>query len=336
MNTKKCSFSKLLIIIILLCFVLLGVLKLDYDRSLNKSNSDESEKVILEVTEGESVDNILKSLIDNGLLQKKYLYYTKLYLKINNLGSKLQAGIYELPKNLSIAELIDTLQFGRSQDIWVSIPEGLRKDEIAEIVAKELEGYETSSFNKEDFLFLTTDPQFISTLGLPTGIADLEGFLFPDKYALPKDATTQSVAEMLIDNFKKKVGENFTYQDIILASIVEREGFNGNDRPIIAGIIIKRFNEGWLLQTDATLLYPVKDWKHVITIQDKEDDNPYNTYRKIGLPPTPICNPGLQSIEAVWNPTETKYYYYIHDKEKNPHYGSTLEEHNANVNKYLR
>jgi UPF0755 protein len=336
MNERKGSSSKILIFLVLLTFVLIGVLKLDYDRSLKKSSSESSEKVVIEVTEGESVDNILKSLIDNELIQKKYLYYTKLYLKINNLGSKLQAGTYELPKNLSIIELIDTLQFGRSQDVWVSIPEGLRKDEIADIVATELGRYNTSSFYQSDFLSLTTDSSFISTLDLPIQITDLEGFLFPDKYALPKDANTEFVLRMLVDNFKRKVGENYTYQDIILASIVEREGFNGNDRPIIAGIIIKRFNEGWLLQTDATLLYPVKDWKHAITVVDKEDDNPYNTYKRIGLPPTPICNPGLQSIEAVWNPTETNYYYYIHDKDRNPHYGATLSEHNANVNKYLR
>ena len=227
MNERKGSSSKILIFLVLLTFVLIGVLKLDYDRSLKKSSSESSEKVVIEVTEGESVDNILKSLIDNELIQKKYLYYTKLYLKINNLGSKLQAGTYELPKNLSIIELIDTLQFGRSQDVWVSIPEGLRKDEIADIVATELGRYNTSSFYQSDFLSLTTDSSFISTLDLPIQITDLEGFLFPDKYALPKDANTEFVLRMLVDNFKRKVGENYTYQDIILASIVEREGFNG-------------------------------------------------------------------------------------------------------------
>jgi len=99
---------------------------------------------------------------------------------------------------------------------------------------------------------------------------------------------------------------------------------------------LKRFEEGWLLQTDATLLYPLKDWKHPITQEVKEDNNPYNTYKNIGLPPTPICNPGLQSIEAVWNPVETNYYYYIHDNDGNPHYAETLDKHNENVNKYIR
>jgi UPF0755 protein len=270
-------------------------------------------------------------------MNKKHVYYTKIYLRINNLSTKLQAGVYELPKSLSIIEIIDILQNGRNQDVWISIPEGLRKDEIAKIIEDELSVYDSSLFSASEFLSLTTNQEFINTLNLDIEIDNLEGFLFPDSYAFPRDIDTQGVIEILVENFKTKVGNNeYTYEDIIFASIVEREGYNGNDRPIIAGIILKRYNEGWLLQADATLLYPVKDWKHVITQEDKNDDNPYNTYKKIGLPPTPICNPGLQSIEAVWNPTDTNYYYYIHDTDGNPHYGRTLEEHNKNVDTYLR
>jgi UPF0755 protein len=336
MTKKPNKKSSFLIIAVIFFFLTLGLLKLSYDNSLTKPNTDSGEKVFLEIKEGESVNNILNLAIDNGLLRKNYFYFAKTYLKLNNLETKIQAGVYELPKNLSLVELINSLLTGRSQDIWVTIPEGLRKDEIADIVEKELVKDGLSSFSKTEFLSLSVDKTFIDSLGLVVDTNDLEGFLFPDKYAFPKDATTALIIEKLVDNFNNKVGANYTYQDVILASIVEREGFNEDDRPIIAGIIIKRFKEGWLLQTDATLLYPVKDWKHAITIQDKQDDNPYNTYQKLGLPPTPICNPGLQALKAVWEPTNTQYYYYIHDKEKNPHYATTLDEHNANVYKYLR
>ena len=233
-------------------------------------------------------------------------------------------------------ELIATLQNGKEQDIWITIPEGLRKDEIAEIITKELDKVESTNFSKDDFLKATTDPTFIETLELPEEVKDLEGFLFPDKYALAPDSTTNSVIKVLVENFKKRVGTEYTYEDIVMASIVEREGYNGTDRPIIAGILLKRLEEGWLLQADATLLYPVKNWKHVITVQDKADDNPYNSYKKTGLPPTPICNPGIQAINATRTPEASPYYFYIHDKDGNPHYSKTLEEHNANVNKYLR
>lgn len=327
---------KIFFFFLLLPLILGAILLFDYNRSIHFPNSKNDEKITLEVTEGESVNQILQSLLDNELISQKNYYYTKFYLKKNNLGTKLQAGSYNLPQNLTVVELIDTLQFGRSEEVWVTIPEGLRKDEIAEIIEGELNGQDPSVFSKEQFLALTTNVEFINTLELNVETDNLEGFLFPDKYSFPKDISTQEVVEKLVDNFKQKVGETYTYQDIIFASIVEREGYNANDRPIIAGIILKRFEEGWLLQTDATLLYPVKDWKHIITIQDKEDDNPYNTYKKIGLPPTPICNPGLQSIDAVQNPVETDYYFYIHDNDRNAHYAKTLEEHNANVNKYLR
>lgn len=337
MSKANNLFPKLSIILILILFIFLGAVKLDYDRALLNPNSDSGEKSTIEIKEGETVQSILDSLVENGLLKERFVYYAKFYIRVNDLGTKLQAGVYELPKNLSLKELIDALQTGRSEDVWVSIPEGLRKDEIAKIVGEELSKYTTSNFSVSEFLSLTTDTTFIESLGLTIDVSDLEGFLFPDKYAFPREIDSREVIEILVENFKTKVGDNkYSYQDIILASIVEREGYNGNDRPIIAGIIIKRFNEGWLLQTDATLLYPVKDWKHIITIQDKDDDNPYNTYKKIGLPPTPICNPGLQSIKAVWQPVESAYYYYIHDTNKNPHYGKTLDEHNSNVNKYLR
>jgi len=332
---KSKTFGKFLLLFLLLIIVGGVFLKLNYDSSLKKPNSDNTEKIIFEIKSGESVDNILSDLIDKGLLKENYKYYTKIYLKLNNLGPKLQAGIYELPLNLNIIEIVQTLQNGKNQDVWVTIPEGLRKDEIAEILEEELKGSSNSKFSKETFLNLTTDSTYISTLGLVEGVSDLEGFLFPDKYAFPVDSTAEAVIAKMIINFKSRIGE-YTYQDIVIASIVEREGFNSTDRPIIAGIIIKRFNEGWLLQTDATLLYPVKDWKHTITAEDKNDDNPYNTYKKIGLPPTPICNPGSESIKAVQNYTESEYYYYIHDNDGNPHYARNLEEHNSNVLKYLR
>jgi UPF0755 protein len=335
MNNKG-KWGKILFFFILVPIILGTILIFDYNRSINFPNSDNDEKIVFEITEGESVEQILQSLLDNNLISQKNYYYAKFYLKRHNLGTNLQAGVYDLPKNLTVVELIDTLQFGRKEEVWVTIPEGLRKDEIAQRIEKELNGNGSLEFSKEEFLSLTTDQEFINTLELNVDISDLEGFLFPDKYSFPKTITTQEVIIKMVENFKQRVEEEYTYEDIILASIVEREGYNSNDRPIIAGIILKRFEEGWLLQTDATLLYPIKDWEHTITPQDKEDDNPYNTYKNIGLPPTPICNPGLQSIEAVWNPEETDYYFYIHDKDGNAHYAETLEQHNENVNEYLK
>ncbi len=330
---SKTSGKKLLLFFLILIGIGIALVVTDYKRNLNVPNSSSDEKVRIEITEGESVTNILQNLLEEDLITQKNYYYAKVYLKLNNLGASLQAGVYNLPRNLTITELIETLQYGREEEVWITIPEGLRKDEIAELINNELKN---ENFSPERFLALTEDAIFIQTLELGVETDNLEGFLFPDKYSFSTEIDAEGVILKLIDNFKTKVTREYAYEDIILASIVEREGYNGNDRPIIAGIILKRFEEGWLLQTDATLLYPLKDWKHPITQEVKEDNNPYNTYKNIGLPPTPICNPGLQSIEAVWNPTETRYYYYIHDNDGNPHYAETLDEHNENVNRYLR
>ena len=325
-------FAMILGAFLILVFVVFN----SYKKALITPNSDKSETINFQIEEGISVDTILENLINSNLLERNNRFFTKAYLRFSKLGDKIQAGSYQIPQNLNIKELINTLQNGKEQDIWVTIPEGLRKDEIAELIEKELNKYESTDFSKEGFLELTENPEFISTLNLPIETSNLEGFLFPDKYALSPNSTTESVMNRLIKNFLNKVPSEITYEDLIMASIVEREGNNAEDRPVIAGILLKRIKEGWLIQADATLLYLPKDWKHIITIQDKESDNPYNSYKRAGLPPTPICNPGIEAINATLSPKESPYYYYIHDNDGIVRYATTLEQHTQNVAKYLR
>lgn len=332
----KSPFGKYILILLVVIIAIAILVFNGYKKALKTPNSDNSETISFEIKDGTTVDKILENLINSNLLRKDHLYYTKAYLRLNNLGNKIQAGTYYIPQNLNIEELITTLQSGKEQDIWVTVPEGLRKDEIAEILERELAKYPSAKFSKTDFLNYTEDKEFISQLQLPIETTNLEGFLFPDKYAFSPNSTTESVITRLVNTFKAKVSEDITYNDLIMASIVEREGFNSTDRPIIAGILLKRIKEGWLIQADATLLYPQKDWKHVITIQDLREDNPYNTYEKAGLPPTPICNPGLQAINATLSPEESPYYFYIHGKDGVARYATTNAEHENNKAKYLR
>jgi len=330
------SIIKIFLLALLTVIVILFVAKKNYDSVIDTPNSENSEKITFEINTGESVDSIVQKLVDQGILKEKWANYFRIYLKLNNIAQKIQAGTYEIPKNLSIVEIAKTIQQSKGLDIWVTIPEGLRKDEIADILEKELMEAGNSNFNETEFLSLTTDTTFISTLGFTYTLTNLEGYLFPDKYAFSSEVVTEDVLKILIENFKTKVGTSDTYEDIIIASMVEREGYTSTDRPMIADVINRRLKEGWLLQIDATLLYPVKDWKHVITDVDKKDNNPYNTYKFTGLPPTPICNPGLEAINAVRNPQSNNYYFYIHDKDGNVHFAETLTEHNRNVEKYLR
>ena len=288
------------------------------------------------IDEGQAVDSIITELIDKGLIKESWKTYLKAYLKLNDLGSNIQAGTYNLPNNLNIMEIIESLQHAQSQDIWITVPEGLRADEIADILEDELTQYDSTDFSKEEFLDLSVNQEYISQFGLPQEVTNLEGYIFPDKYAFSIETTTESALTKMIENFVSKVGTEDSYEDIILASLIEREGYNREDRALIADILQRRLKEGWLLQVDATLLYPIKDWKHTITQVDKDSNNEYNTYKYLGLPPTPICNPGLESINAVRNPEPNSYYYYIHEDDGTAHYSTTLSEHNENVNKYLR
>lgn len=325
-------FLLALISVVLLTFVV----KKNYDSVIESPNSDSTEKITFEIGSGESAEKIINDLVEKGILKENWATYFKIYIRVNDISDKIQAGIYEIPKNLSIKEIAQTLQQSKGLDIWVTIPEGLRKDEIAEILDGEFQDEGNTNFNKEIFLSLTTDQTFLSTLGFTYPLTDLEGYLFPDKYAFSNKVTTQDTVKILVENFKTKVGTTDTYEDIIIASMVEREGYTSSDRPMIADIIKRRLKEGWLLQIDATLLYPEMDWKHIITAKDKESNSPYNTYKVPGLPPTPICNPGLDAINATRLPTSNNYYFYIHDNDGNPHYSTTLAEHNSNVAKYLR
>ncbi len=323
----KISFLALLTVIVL------GVIiKLDYSRALETPNSEDTEEITFEVETGETTEDILNSLVEKGLLKEKWINYVKIYLKLEDLSSSLQAGTYNLPKNLSVKEIIETLQNGRDPDVWVTIPEGLRKDEIADRMAGKISG-----FSKEEFIALTVNQTFIDSLNMPVEMTDLEGYLFPDKYAFAPEVTEEEIITRMVENFKTKVGTEDSYEDIIFASIVEREGFDNEDRPIIAGIVIKRYEEGWKLGLSTTVLYYFKSWdEEILTSEDLADtSNPYNTYALVGLPPTPICNPGLESINAMRNPVETDYYYFIRGNDNVTHYGVTHSDHLENISNYL-
>lgn len=318
----------------LITVVVAGVIiKLDYSHALKTSNSASTDTVTVTIDQGEASEQIIKTLIEKGLLNEKWNNYVKVYLKLNSLASKLQAGTYNIPKNLNIVELIQTLQNAKDQDTWVTIMEGLRKDEIADTFVKNIGG----TFSKDTFLALTLDQEFIVTFGLNSDVTDLEGYLFPDKYAFAPEVTEKEVIVRMVENFKTKVGVNDTYQTIILASLVEKEGKKTEDRQKIAGIILKRFDEGMTLGLDTTTLYYLKTWdESKITAQDLATKNPYNTRIVAGFPPTPICNPGLDSINASRNPVNSTYYYFISDLDGKMHYTITYTEHLVNVNKYLR
>ena len=309
-------------------------------------NSDK-DTIEFEITSGETPYQIANKLYKQGIIPDANYFYC--YLKKQKLGGTIQAGYFEIPKKTSMAKIANILQKAKASSITVTVPEGLRADEIADIILSKLSEKDVASpFNKNEFLKLIKDKDLLKQYAFLQDEKTAEGYLFPDTYEIEATATTQDIIKMMLDNFNAKVVvplyNDFTdsklsmHDAIVLASIIEKEaGKDYKEKQMISGILQKRLANGWTLDVDATLLYHFKDWKHPITVQDKLTvSNHYNTYKYQGLPPTPICNPGKDSIKAALHPVSSDYWYYLHDKNGKIHYSKTLDEHNLNINKYLR
>lgn len=274
-------------------------------------------KVSLVIAKNEPSAKVVEELASRGLIKSALV--GKIYLRLSGIGPKIQAGAYSVSPDQPMQDILFSLTSGPA-DIWVTIPEGWRREQIADRLTAKLTGPD-AVFNSGDFV---------------TKTASLEGKLFPDTYLIPTSATTDQIIAYLTANFVKKAG-SVTSQQLTLASLIEREAKADNERPIIAGILTNRLKAGWPLQIDATVQYAQgssKDWWPEVT--NTKLASIYNTYLHIGLPPRPISNPGLLSIQAAQNPSPTDYWYYLHDNESQVHFAKTITEHAANVDKYLR
>jgi UPF0755 protein len=291
--------------------------------------STDCQNKIFIINKGEGSNEVGQRLEQEKLIRSSFAFQllaTKL-----GISRKIQAGDFRLNPGMSPEEIAQELTLG-TLDRWITLIEGWRREQMAEEISAGLEG-EESLFNQAEFLALTKN---------------LEGHLFPDTYLVPKDADAQRVVEMLTANFEKKTnGLKIDQKALILASIVEREAKYDEDRPIVAGILLNRLNLGMALQADATLQYAKANvncqtengecnWWAGVSAEDKKLNSTYNSYLYQGLPPAPICSPGLASIEAAIDPQETDYWYYLSDSQGKMHYAKTLEEHNDNIEKYLR
>jgi UPF0755 protein len=319
------NLFKLLITLFIIVVIPLIALTAWVNWALAAPSKDNQKKTFV-IGEGESPASFSGHLQEEGIIRHAFTF--RVYLKLSGLDRKVQAGSFNLPTNEPASEIALALTNGRL-DKWVTFVEGLRKEQVAAILEEDF------NINKDKFL-----------------VKAPEGYLFPDKYLIPLKTNDDQVLSIFKANFDKKfnknsqeeaVKENLTVEQVItMASIVERETKNTDERPIIAGILLRRLREGMLLGVDATVQYALGYfqeektwWRKNITAEDLKIDSPYNTRINLGLPPGPICSPGLSSINAVLNPTDSPYYFYLHDKEGKAHYARTLQEHLQNIQKYL-
>lgn len=317
-------FKKIKFLFFIIPFFVLGFVYF-FLNSFLLAVSEDTKEVEFVIPKGAGASKIAKELKNTGLIKNDIFF--KFYIQLTNSQKKIQAGEYVLSANLTTPEIIEIFKKG-PKELWVTIPEGLRREEIALKFAESLEKDEVFI---QDFLSLTKDK---------------EGYLFPDTYLFPKTVTATQIVNKLTSTFNAKTND-VTYRQLIVASMLERETLTDYEKPVVSGIIYKRLENNWPLQIDATLQYarasincPVPSikcnyWKPA-TSQDKELSSVFNTYKNLGFPPSPISNPGLTSIQAAINPEESDYWYYIHDNSGKIHFAKTLEEHNLNIGKYLK
>jgi UPF0755 protein len=289
------------------------------------------------VSPGESPQRVAVRLKDQGIIRDPLTF--RLFLQWRGLDTQIQAGKFQLSSSMSAQEVAQALIKG-AFDVVITIPEGLRVEEIGEKIISELVKEQDSPH------WLTWKEEFIKQARL------YEGFLFPDTYFIPLNASPSAVLSMMRSNFDRRVddkirkaaeSQGLNLERLInLASIVEREAKFAEDRPLVAGILLRRYQEGSLLGADATVQYVLGFsseenvwWREKLTAEDLEVESPYNTRKFSGFPPTPICNPGLEAIRAASYPQDTHYYYYLSDQDGKMHYAITLSEHLANMERYL-
>ncbi len=295
---------------------------------------------------GENAATIATRLERLHLIQDAELF--RLLLRYWGVDARLEAGDYELRRDMSMSDIVTQLQHGRLRARTVTIREGLRAEEIALLLATE------GLVDQEQFIQLVRDDSFHYDFlrDRPASAPKtLEGFLFPDTYQFPVNITTTAVIDVLLNNFDSRVTLEMRrqaldqgldlYQALILASIVERETAKADERPIIASVYLNRLHKGMYLESDVTVQYakgydPQSGrWWPALSLEElRAVDSPYNTFLNPGLPPAPICSPGLASIQAVLAPAKTNYLFF-HAKGDGSHaFAETFEEHLENQSKY--
>jgi len=302
--------------------------------------------VLVTVLEGESVRDVGERLEKEGVVSSALLF--RIMVALEGYEQQLVAGDYEFEKGMPTVQVIDRLRKGVTSPLVVTIIEGMRAEEIADIMQRE------GVVNRQSFLEAIQGSYDFAFLRNKPLSANLEGYLFPDTYFFGRTTTVEDAVKQMLDNFDKKFTQELrdeaanvglsVHTVVTLASIVEREAQVAEERPIIAGVFLRRLRIGMPLEADPTVQYAVANdpesvaeygyWKKELTREDLELDSPYNTYRRTGLPAGPIANPGLDSIVAVVRPAQTNYLYFVAKPDGSHAFAETLEEHLANVELY--
>lgn len=318
---------------------------------LERPLGDGGEEVTFVISPGEHANQIASNLVEAGLLADTELFRN--YIRYYGLDSRLEAGTFNLTPAWTIPELAMALTSAYAQEAIVTLIEGWRLEEMAASLAET----QPAAIDAQEFLSIAQRPSpsllarhdFLRTLSPG---ASLEGFLFPDTYRVPADADAAYLVDRMLENFgqqmtpamRQQIGAQglSVHEAVTLASIIEREAVVNEERPLIARVFLNRLNQGMRLEADPTVQYALgyqadtnRWWKSPLTQADLQVDSPYNTYLYPALPPGPIANPGLATLEAVAQPEEAPYLFFVTDcsgAAPGSHvFSETFEEHLDNV-----
>ena len=280
------------------------------------------------IPKGASIETIATILHKEGLVGNTRLFV--LAARVLGYDRNLQAGRFNLPVGSSTYRILRQLAKGMAAEDMVTVPEGLRVEQIADLL------YRESKIDPVRFLALMTDSTFARSLGVPSN--RLEGYLYPDTYPFYPLLTPQEVARMMVERALKTFGEEMALPDaklgltlhqlVSLASIVEAEAQVPSERPRIAAVFYNRLRLGMMLQSDPTVSYAMGVWRGRVYYRDLDVRSPYNTYRNRGIPPGPICSPGRGAIHAVLFPSPDSTEFYFVARGDGTHiFSRTWEEH---------
>lgn len=308
-----------------------------------------------QIAEGETALTVSNRLEEQGFITDAGLF--RQYMRYHGVDQRLAAGDFEIARAMTMGEIADRLQQAHYEEIAVTIPEGMRAEEVAELL--DVKGV----MDGQAFLALVRGGSAsAAALGdypwLPAGLTTLEGYLFPDTYRLPVRAAPADLIRRMLDNFGRRVTDDVMTparlagrsldQVVTMASIVEREAPRADERPLVASVYWNRVSGacsdqtgGAYLQADPTVQYaagrPGEWWWKPTSVEEYQlVQSPYNTYLRPGLPPSAIASPGLSAIQAAADPATTQYCFFVATGDGTHVFAATLAEHQVNIARYQR
>ncbi len=300
-----------------------------------------SQKVVFTVAQGEGVNQISQNLRNNKLINNSFIFET--YVWALRSENKIIAGRYDLYTGYNMVQITNILMGGEVRSVdSITLIEGWNRQQYA----KRIDGY---GLDGQLFLDLTASTtmwrdDYPLLASIPVG-QSLEGYLFPDTYALDSQSTVPFLLNRMLQTFDTRLsqdllddivaGERTLYEVATVASIIENEVSDSEQRRMVAGVFYNRLAIGMGLQSDATINFITGKGQRRPSLGDLEIDSPYNTYKYRGLPPGPIGNPSLDSLTAAIRPAEHDYLYFLHNQKGEIFYARTFEEHQRNRQLYL-